>query len=319
MSQYIISGENVRPPCEYVGKTYLPQLRARIIRDLVEKYNWSIGEAAKKLEISVTAASKYKRILKEKTSISIDLLERVSSILAEGIATNKLSPEAFVEQVCSHCMIMRVEGDICRIHRSALPDLIGCNACHRAFINLGGGSTERMEVLNELNRALSVLSMYPRFDRLIPEVRTNIVMCIKDPKDTNDVAAFPGRITVMKGKATAISRPEFGASRHMSMILLIARKINPELRAVTCIKYDKMIEQAMKQAGLHFIVMDRTKYNSIELFLQTLENIRDGIVDPGGAGIEPVVYIFGKNAINAVEKIIKIANNIDKLEMQHAS
>jgi predicted fused transcriptional regulator/phosphomethylpyrimidine kinase/predicted transcriptional regulator len=288
------------------------------VRNLVERYNWSIGEAAKKLEISVTAASKYKRILKEETNISVELLERLSGILADGIANNKISPEAFVEQVCSHCMIMRVEGDICRIHRNALPDLVGCNACHRTFVNLGGGSTERMEVLNELNRALSALSMYPRFDRLIPEVRTNIVMCTKDPKDTNDVAAFPGRITVMKGRAAAVSRPEFGASRHMSIILLTARKINPNVRAVTCIKYDKIIEQAMKQAGLQFIVMDRSRYESIERFLQTLEDIEDGVVDPGGAGIEPVVYIFGKNAINVVEKIIKIVNKIDKIEMQQA-
>ncbi|MEM3714455.1 MAG: thiamine-phosphate synthase family protein [Thermoprotei archaeon] len=308
----------MRPPCEYVGRTYLPQLRARIVRNLVEKYNWSIGEAAKKLEISVTAASKYKRIIKEETSISIELLERLSTTLADGIANNKISPETFVEQVCSHCMIMRVEGDICRIHRNALPGLIGCSACHRAFINLGGGSTERMEVLNELNRALSTLSVYSRFDRLIPEVRTNIVMCIKEPKDINDVAAFPGRITVMKGRATAISRPEFGASRHMSIILLAARKINPEIRAATCIKYDKTIEQAMKQVGLQFVTMNRSKYDSIELFLQTLENIEDGIIDPGGAGIESVVYIFDKNAINLIEKIKKIAKKVEEIEMQQA-
>ncbi len=309
----------MRPPCEYVGKTYLPQLRARIVRNLVEKYNWSINEAAKKLEISVTAASKYKRIIEEESSVSIDLLERLSDTLAEGIANNKLSPDAFVEQVCSHCMIMRVEGDICRIHRNALPDLSGCSACHRAFINLGGGSTERMDVLNELTRALSILSMYPRFDRLIPEVRTNLVMCIKDPHDPSDVAAFPGRITVMKGRAIAISKPEFNASRHMSIILLSARTINPELRAVSCIKYDKTIDLALRQAGFRYIVMDRTKYDSVESFIRSLRHIEDCLVDPGSSGIEPVVYIFGKSAINVVEKILKIANKIDKIEMQQAS
>lgn len=318
LEQYNI-GEFMRPPCEYVGKTYLPQLRARIVRNLVEKYNWSINEAAKKLEISVTAASKYKRIIEEGTNISIDLLERLSNTLAEGIANNRLSPEAFVEQVCSHCMIMRVEGDVCRIHRNALPDLIGCNACHRAFVNLGGGSTERMEILNELVRALSILSMYPRFDRLIPEVRTNIVMCVNDPKDSSDVAAFPGRITVMKGRAAAVAKPEFNASRHMSMILLSARTINPELRAVSCIRYDKVVNLAIQQAGLQYVTMDRTKYNDIESFIKSLHHLEDCLIDPGSSGIEPVVYIFGKNAINVVEKILRIANKIDKIESYQAS
>ncbi|MBO3832387.1 MAG: hypothetical protein FGF51_03250 [Candidatus Brockarchaeota archaeon] len=70
----------MKPPCEYVIKSYLPQLRARIVREFIESHSWSITSAAKAIGISSTAAevqednSDIKRLLQQKFRFVLEKL-----------------------------------------------------------------------------------------------------------------------------------------------------------------------------------------------------------------------------------------------------
>lgn len=300
----------MRPPCEYVQIEYLPQLRARIIRELIEKYNWSISRIAKALQISITAATRYKKVLNQKTRISSEILDKIAMELARDIADDSLTPETFIEKVCHYCMNMRVEGEICKLHRESITSLIGCTACSRVFIMMGGGSAERVSVISELNNALSQLSLEEKFINLVPEVRTNLVMAVRDAKGPEDIAAFPGRLTVIKGKIVALKPPEFNASKHMANVLLSMMRKSREVRAAICIKKITKLTEVLDNCKFKYAIVDRNKYGSISEFIRDLEFFVDVIIDPGGLGIEPVAYIFGRSAIDVVNKVKKLLHNI---------
>jgi len=171
-------------------------------------------------------------------------------------------------------------------------------------------SFERLGILEELERALELLSTCEDLGKLIPEVRTNIVMCTRSPKGPEDVAAFPGRLTFVNGSIRAFSKPEFNSSRHMSSVLLAANHVDPNVRSAMCIRYNDEIESAIVKCGLKKLVFDRSKHESIELFINGLKALSDVIVDKGGVGIEPVAYLFDKGATEVAEKAIRIARSI---------
>jgi len=299
----------MRPPCEYAVKYYLPVIRALIVKSLVEKYGWSATNAARALGISTTASLKYKRILgTSKSKLLQENLDDLANKLSEKIVRNEITPDEFIESVCLSCMNMRVEGKMCKIHREEIPELKNCFACYRNFVKISGISIEKMEVIEEIENAFNILSTCQNFDRILPEVRTNIVMCIKDAKKIEDVAAYPGRITAVRGRAFSFFKPEFGASRHLASVLLAARLVNKNIRGATCIKYDKDIKKAIEKLGITCAIMDRSRFNNLEDFIKNLTNLEDGVIDPGGVQVEPVVYLFGKDATEAVRKVLKVAN-----------
>ena len=302
----------MRPPCEYVVKTYLPQVRARIIRNLIEEYNWKPVDVAKKLMISLPSVSKYKKILREITGISEEFAERVAREATDMIVRGEDTPEAFIELLCRNCMIHRIDGEICKIHRMNVPELLNCQACTNIFQQVVGVTDERQEVISNLMQAYSMLRSIQNFDLLIPEVRTNIVMAINNPKNIGDVAGFPGRLTTVKGKILAVTRPEFNASQHLAEILIRVNKKKPEIRGLICIKFNDEILKAIEKTKLIYTIFEREKTNlkSLEEFIEHLGEIPDILIDKGGHGIEPVTYVFGRNATDAAEKVIKIYESL---------
>ncbi|MGQ4891510.1 MAG: thiamine-phosphate synthase family protein [Candidatus Njordarchaeia archaeon] len=302
----------MRPPCEYVVKTYLPQVRARIVRNLVEEHGWKTSEVAHVLQITVTSALKYKRILNEKTEISEDVLERVAREATELILSKKATPEKFIELICRNCMVHRIGGDICKMHRAMLPNLETCQACAHVFNMLTGETNERIEVIANIKNAFLMLQQIENFDKLIPQVRTNIVMATPEAKSVEDVAGFPGRLTTLKGKLFAAVTPEFNASKHLASTLLKAKQIDSKIKSVICIKYSEEILSAIQKLKLKKIIFDREKFSNLDEFILTLNEIPDVIIDKGAVGVEPIIYVFGENAMNAAEKILKIYEQLEK-------
>lgn len=308
----------MRPPCEEVVRNYLPQLRARIVRNLIEEHGWTMAEAAKALEISSTASAKYKRIIESGTNLPVQILEGSAAKISEELSNGSATPESAITQICETCMRMRIEGPICRLHRSTVGGIENCKACLNVNTAIAGEAWEKLKVISELKKALLLLSTCREFEKLIPEVRTNIAMCTRNPKDESDVAAYPGRITTIKGRAASLSQPEFNASKHLSKILLQARKVNPRIRSVSCIKFNREVVQAMEKLKIKFTVVDREVYKDVETFIKETGMVGDAIVDPGGIGIEPVTYVFGEGAVDTVKKILNIANTIRKLSINRA-
>jgi predicted fused transcriptional regulator/phosphomethylpyrimidine kinase len=159
---------------------------------------------------------------------------------------------------------------------------------------------------------MEILQGSSAFPHLIPQVQSQLVMSLPDATNIDDVAGFPSRISIRNNQTHTFTGPEFGASKHLAAILLQVQQYNPEKQAAIVIKYLEGMEKEFNQYNLAFIAVTRkeTETNAdtdSALFSAISEALASGnpfdvIVDKGFFGIEPVVYIFAKNAKIAAEK-----------------
>ena len=182
---------------------------------------------------------------------------------------------------------------------------------------------EKYKVIEELKKAIEIIESNEKIAYLIPEVQMNLVMAIPYAKDINDIAGIPGRIVKIKNRAKAVSSPEFGSSSHMARILLKIMEYDSNIRAAINIKYSEEILKIMKDLNFTISYFDRREEPleiklkegaslpwGIEQAIKRIGRIPDAIYDLGDIGKEPMIRIFGKNAIDVVNKIISIANKL---------
>ncbi len=280
------------PPCIEVNNYLIPETRKRVAKELRIK-GFKEKEIAKFLHISQGMVSRY---LNEKNSnLFNNEIDTISKELSRRISEN-YSEQENTEFFCNFCISFREKGEFCKIH-----NIKNCQMC--MYLYIGKRRQEMDELSGMLKNAVNILSEYNISD-LLPEVRMNIAYAREKPFSKMDVMAFPGRLTYVSGKLVYFSEPEFGASKHLSGILLNIK--NKEIRAVLNLKYNEEMLQKIKENGLKFYVMDRKKYNDVENFVSSLDDYFDLIIDPGSFGIEPMVYIFGENPSVLVEKVRRL-------------
>ncbi|MCD6484625.1 MAG: hypothetical protein J7L47_05875 [Candidatus Odinarchaeota archaeon] len=305
----------MRTPCEVVVQELLPQIRARIAARLIEKHKWKQVDVAKVLMVSQASVAKYKKILKRETSISESKLDEVADYITERILNNTMTPISFIDKVCWECFNMRVGGEICRIHKTKLPILreLNCDICSQHFIKRPEIVSRKISALDNVNMALKILHENPNFVKLIPEVRSNIVMATENAQKIEDVVAIPGRITELKGRPYPVGYPEFGASKHVASLILTIMRIFKNIRAGVCIKYDGKIDEIFRKLNLDVLYIDRSKIKDLDILLhlerilKDREHPPDVVVDLGDVGLEAVSYIIDVDATTAVKKTLKIA------------
>jgi len=101
--------EPLRNPCEVASKYMLPALRVTIARKLIEDYGFTQMTAASKLGVTQSAMSKYMSRKRGKAQSVPEKLEAHLDFLAKEIAGERISPERFIKEMCSMCMIFRDE------------------------------------------------------------------------------------------------------------------------------------------------------------------------------------------------------------------
>jgi len=188
-------------------------------------------------------------------------------------------------------------------------------------------NAERYLVLENLRKAVDMLENTSNFSKLIPEIRTNIVMAILGARSVSDVAAVEGRITVVRDKPKAAGCIWFGASSHMARFLLERMKHDPEKRASIDIKFSEeilsIVEGIAVEKGLTVSYFEREKepeeIRTVEgktliwAMEEAIKNaggkIPDIIFDRGWIGKEETISIFGKDALEVAKIAIEIANN----------
>lgn len=284
------------PPCISVNEYLIPETRKRIAKTL-KRNGISEKEIAKKLHISQGMVSRY--IHQKNSSFLDDDIDFVSNELANRMIEN-YSEKDTTEFFCDFCIRIREKGKFCQMHR-----IENCDLCFY-FYNPRKNDA-KINVILQLSSSLKKLSSLPIED-LVPEVRINIAYAVENPKSIMDIAAFPGRLTYAKDELIAYGEPEFGASRHLSNILLAANKIDKNKRAIINIKFNNEILEKLEKNGNKVRLMDRNKYRDVIDFIDDLKDEYDVVADPGSFGIEPVVYIFGKDPDELFEKIRKIFN-----------
>jgi predicted fused transcriptional regulator/phosphomethylpyrimidine kinase/predicted transcriptional regulator len=292
----------MRTPSVYIAEELMPYLRARIASIL---YSSGLSQARIASNLGITQAmvskylaGKYKRPPAEIADLLNSLAEETARLILIGVPRGELIAflsrrlfELFsTEEVCGHYSTYAgIPEGFCRL---VVPLSLAPSA-----------------VLNELSLALRELLSLEGFSGLIPEVRSNFAYALPEAKGLEDVAAVPGRITLVKGRPYALP-PEFGASRFTAGLVLEVMKVRPTLRSVLNIRFGKDVLEALKEAGLRFTRVSTGGLSRDESFKVIAgafkESPWDAIVDEGGEGVEPGVYIFGISPLNVVGKVRKL-------------
>jgi predicted fused transcriptional regulator/phosphomethylpyrimidine kinase/predicted transcriptional regulator len=294
---------------------FLPSIRQLVARDL-EREGFSQSKIASMLGITQASVSLYLSSSTEKAyfllsslSVGREESDRYASLLTEDV---KRSPSYAVATLGSVWANLLGHGAICKAHRRLYPSLAECDYCLREF---GGRSLERSEAVAHVAEAVRVVESAPGFVSVMPEVSVNIAYLPVESEDASDVIAVPGRIVKVRGSAKAMLPPEFGASGHMARILLLVRKRLPEVRAVINLRYDAKVDRVVRRMGLRRLTIGGYAQASLgdstgDALVAALS--REGgkfdvLVDTGGSGIEPNVYLFGRDAVEVARLAKRLA------------
>ena len=143
------------------------------------------------------------------------------------------------------------------------------------------------EMRKRLENAIPLLS---------PQVRVNIAMATSDAATSSDIVAFPGRLTPIGGKARPLSSPKFGSSSHLSDILLELRKFNSN---------NSIISGLLKELNVSSVKLSRNG-DDLSIIESTAEV--EALIDEGGYGFEPSLYIIGNN----YDRVCRIVEDLAK-------
>lgn len=100
------------PPCEAASRYILPLFRSLVAKDLIEKYNLTQIEAAKKLGTTQAAISQYLHSKRGHTGVEqfkevLPLIRDAASETAKDIVFGKKDIEKVMANFCRLCISLR--------------------------------------------------------------------------------------------------------------------------------------------------------------------------------------------------------------------
>ncbi len=305
----------MHPPCELMMETFLPSIRALVSRRL-NKEGLSQGRVASLLGITQASVSLY---LSEKPSKPLDQLselgisgeeaERYSSLLAEDLKRNPVYAVSTLYAIWSDLL---GKGLMCRAHRKEYPFLANCDVCMKTF---GSEEVKGFEAIEHVSRAVAMIESSEAFVRVMPQVSVNIAYVYGEATSVDDVVAVPGRLVKAHDKARAFMKPEFGASTHLAKVLLEVKSRMKSFNAAINLKYDRQIEKILRRTKLRILRIggvypqgvDDPVVESLRQKIRESRGEFDALVDTGGPGLEPNLYLFATDAVEAASLAIKVA------------
>jgi len=181
---------------------------------------------------------------------------------------------------------------------------------------------ERYNTLKNVEEALRLLLRYGEdIAPFVPEVQMNVVMALpaRYARSLDDVAGVKGRIVRYGNTMKPAGEVDFGVSRHLARAVLKAMEFDPEVRAALNVRYDERIVEAAKKLGMVVSFYDRSEEPEevkrregatipwgIEIAIKRVGSVPDLVFHRGDWGKEPMINIFARNAVEAVEKLLKI-------------
>jgi hydroxymethylpyrimidine kinase/phosphomethylpyrimidine kinase len=177
--------------------------------------------------------------------------------------------------------------------------------------------SERFRVLSILEQALIRIKGLKGFSKLIPEVRSNLVMSLPYPRGLEDVAGYPSRIAPYRDSVEAFSKPEFGASKHLARAILELQKLGFDIRSAINLKYSDDIIEACRRIGFKVGFYDRREEPEdvkrvegatipwgIRRAVEGLSGCKpDVIYHMGDWGKEPMILLLGRDPLDVVDKL----------------
>ena len=337
----------MQPPCELMVTTFLPNIRGVVSHELRLKGE-SQHTIAKVLGITQARVSYYlaekksffENQISSKFGISINDVETYGKILAEDAMRSQADGIFTLYSIWKNLLF---SGSVCAAHQAQSGVPVDCSVCmelHRPQVEVERGTVKESEdaiILRDISQAISIVEDSPYFPYIMPEVSVNVAMARENPRTSRDIAAIPGRISKIHGRAKAFVPPEFGCSNHMSKVLLVVNSKNTNLRAALNVKYDANVEKALDELSiptkvtiepkpprspnisnrpvsspsgfLGSSVPDAPVIDRIAATKLSPESGRDFLVliDRGSQGLEPMTYLMGKRPSELAQLATKIA------------
>jgi hydroxymethylpyrimidine/phosphomethylpyrimidine kinase len=170
------------------------------------------------------------------------------------------------------------------------------------------------------------LAARPGLREMLPGGRANVAVAVPLADSLEDVAGFSGGfITTVRGMVDVVGYPEFGASVRAASLLLAARRARPELHCAMTLGGGQGVLGALDALGMEMARMDwegRPEYvtgedGGFEEWggLEALtahaapEKVR-ALVDPGGMGREPAVYVLARDMAELLAVLRGIADEL---------
>ena len=305
----------MQPPDELMAGTFLPnmrhlvavQLRARGLSQTKISALLGVTQASVSMYLASDIDRAYGSLAK--FSVARGQADRDSEALADALQRNPMESVVALNRIWTGLL---GSGAVCSSHREMYPSLSECDFCMKEY---GSRKGRISETVSEVSAAVRMLEASPDFVVVMPEVSVNIACVADGASSPSEVVAIPGRIVKVKERAKAMLPPEAGASVHMSRMLLLARSRMPEHRACINIRYDKRLGSLLPGAGLRILtIRGRSSSGAKDATAEALEKKLksepmkfDAVVEEGGSGIEPNVYLFAKGAQEVARIAIRLA------------
>jgi len=301
----------VQLPSEIVVERFLPTVRSMLAAEL-EGRGFAQRAIADRLGVSQAAVSQYLSDERRDEERFVDdpRLQATVERIAEGFENGTMDDYEALAELLELVRAFEDRGPICAIHEEEMPALegMGCDLCVR-------GRDQAMQaerdVLANVRRAVRQFSNAPAVADHVPNVGTNVAMALPSPGNETEVAAVPGRIHAMRGGLNVPANPEFGASHHVATTLLAATAADETVRgAVNLATSDALL--AAVPDSLTVADFD-PEYEGRRQRLDDLfeTGVPQVLYHEGAFGIEPITYVLGTSAVDAVERAIAILDRID--------
>jgi XRE family transcriptional regulator, thiamine biosynthesis regulator len=307
----------MHPPCEIMVDSFLPSMRALVARRLKED-GLSQGKIASLLGLTQASVSSYLSTSSARQTAALSSLgvtaeeaETYAALLAEDLKSNPVYAVATLYSIWSRLI---GGGDACAVHRNEHPFLATCDVCTKVFGPERGHAEGAVEHVEGALRSIEGSSL---FVRVMPEISVNVAYSPEGAKSVEDVVAIPGRIVRVRGQARSFMRPEYGASTHLAAILLEVERKRHSLRAAMNLRYDERMARVLHELRVRQLTIGRDYpvgsqdkvLGALRARLSAPSGVSgfEAIVDLGGEGVEPSLYLFAEDADKVVRRSLELA------------
>jgi predicted fused transcriptional regulator/phosphomethylpyrimidine kinase/predicted transcriptional regulator len=289
---------------EIVVDEFLPTYRSLLAEALRER-DLTQHEVAELLGISQSAVSKYVHgdVARNEALLADPRVTDLVEDLADGLAAGDITPvQALIE---TEVRIRELErgGTLAALHERAMTELADYDT-EFAVHDPDSRARAAERTLASVRRGIGLLENASGFTAHIPAVGSNLVECLPDADGIDDVAAVPGRILDVKGRATVPADPEFGVSQFVAGLLLRARRQGSDARAALNVAHDDATVDALRDEGRRAVAFD-PETDLDEALPAALDEAPDADVlyHTGAFGVEPNVYVLGPDAATVAERV----------------
>lgn len=271
-----------------IGSKWLDRLHQQISKDL-RANDWSQVEIAKMLGTT-------------QSTISRQMMKKPVDLNASA---DESTIDGWAHELSQALITMGPQSNVIR-QRLVLEFQFGGNNTLRFDKTLTGMDLDTDQVQRSLLRRLEWAAGRLDIRKLsgsMPAVGLNIASALEGAKVVEDVAAFPGKITLVDGKLRHHVTPSFGASTHLATMLIQVMNRDSEKVAILNIK-PPLLDDGVDILKVKSVCEDL----GYKLAMAPKGVIAKGaskfdiLLDEGAFGWEPSLYVLAHNPLELIDR-----------------